>query len=218
MAVDVAADLSAWLVHDFRPYLIRSPARGGLGWCRGDCIRVAKMALALFRSFKIPAEELSVYALACNAPVASVLRERGVWLDDLAPGDLKGVIGPRLVRMGRSLRPGDNPYFHASGGWRGHLIVLANARLLLDLTLDRFEEHPKDNIHGVPLVLPLGAASVQTFKGGRSLCVDLPGGGIISYRVDPENQAFRRTDAWRTWGPTHDEVVRQARMRFLASR
>lgn len=196
-----------WMCDEFRPVLTKPREQGGVGWVKQDCIRTAKMAIALCRRFHVPARELSVRLLIANRPLSAWLDQQGKSLDEVGYEGIKQVPGAFVVMMGRR---GDSTF--VGNSWRGHLPVIVEDKYILDLTLDGVNDHKVD-IELRPFVLPVGVEGIKEIESGSMFVVKVVTGEHLTYQLDAVNQDYKKTTAWTVWSEMHEGIINAAERR-----
>lgn len=95
--------LLTWMCEEMRPALTRPVEEGGVGWCKVDCIRTAKMALALLKSYQIPAKHLPLSVLVANIPISNYLRAHKKSVYDLTKEEVLSIKGGSFLPHGSHL-------------------------------------------------------------------------------------------------------------------
>jgi hypothetical protein len=187
-------DLLGWMCKEFRPFLVRPREQGGVGWVNTDCIRTAKMAIALLKRFGIEAQELSVFLLIINPAMAEYLKKHK---DPRFPPPADA----RVVKMGRD--KGEATFL--AGNWRGHLPVIVENNYLLDLTVDSANVEKGINLQ--PFFITLGQEGVKQLNLKGELVISAPNGEKLSYQASPNNEGYKETTAWTVWSAFHQEII-----------
>jgi hypothetical protein len=163
-----------------------------------SCIVSTRIALEVLRRFGVGGYALSVRAMIANAPFLERLKggaappaghedalrwaaEDGAWLIGLGFGEA----GP--------------------GRWPGHLVVIAERRWLVDLSLDQ-ASRPQRSIVLRPLVAVVG----EPFLRGRKALEVPMGGSLVRYEAVPRDRSYRNAPDWddpRRWAPAVQRIV-----------
>lgn len=203
-------ELMEWLATSFRPTLIRPVEDGGVGWCKNDCIRTAKMVIRLLKELGVKSREISVTALIANQPCGLFLKPLSLSLSQIKREHVPRIKDLRMVRFG-----GTPPYIHTSGSWRGHLVVVAEERFLIDLSIDSVND-PAQRFCLDPIAVEIGPENVATLDDDRyTFDLDMPTGEMVSYRHAPDNHEYFGLQAWTAWSDFHEQIIRQAKQAFL---
>lgn len=199
-----AKRLLNWITTCFREALTRSIQQGGVGWLKADCIRNAKMAIALLERFSIPAREISVRLFIANPTLTAYLQKHKKTVGDLSYEETKAITSAHILMMGRR----KNAPTLEHGIWHGHLPVIVQEKYLLDMTLDAARETFSDMILP-PMVLELTKEAIQKIDECYAFVVSCNQCQLL-YQVDPENQEYKKTEAWTVWSPFHESIIDQS--------
>jgi hypothetical protein len=197
--------------------LIRPRELGGVGWVKVDCIRTAKMAMAMLRAYNIPCTHLPVSVMIANKAISEFIIKHNRSVFAISRDELTKLRGPRFFRMGRMFQTEECT---VGGGWRGHMVVAVEDKYLLDMTIDS-ANNADDRIFGLKPFWTQVPAEVLTAlgkEGGDEFYVTSKSGIVSTYRGDPANQAFATMDAWTAWHELHESIISQCKARFDAIR
>jgi hypothetical protein len=202
-----------WMCQRFRRFLIQPRDNGGVGWCKVDCVRTTKMALALLREYHIPAEQIVLATLSGNKPLGKWLTNNKKSLFDCTRQEIVAVPGAKVHRMGRLAE--DESTLVDGVGWRGHLAVAVKGRFFLDLTIDSINDPANDFTSLKPCWFDVGEEVIDDLKcGGGELTITADEGEVVNYRSDPTNTTYLTMQAWTQWSELHDQIIKEAKRRF----
>lgn len=132
----------------------------------GECILLTRVAVDVCRACGVLARPLAVTVELQSDSDPDAIVRLGF------PGDVEGV-----------------------DVWDGHLVCVADKRLLLDLTIDSMQV-PELSLHPQPLCEAVDAG----FLEGGKCSITVPG-GRAAYTALPERRDYRGEPKWEPWPP-----------------
>ncbi len=209
---DILPTVLKFLCREMRPALFRPREQGGVGWVKNDCIRTAKMALAVLRAYQIEARHFPVCLLAAEPKVGDYLRQHNRSVFDITVDEAVALGRPKFFRMGR-VNPTEATTF--DNGWRGHMLLSVRDEYLLDLTLDSANQ-PDLGIDGLrPMSQKVGKEAIQALERGEGeFWFQTTSGVLITYRGDPDNHGYQTMESWTAWHELHAQILAQCQRRI----